>query len=60
MTTKLRPTQKVTSLFKLSFPRKYWQGVSPLAIDFLQRVLMLNPATRLSAAQALAHPWLQL
>ncbi|RLN21451.1 hypothetical protein BBJ28_00021441 [Nothophytophthora sp. Chile5] len=58
-TTQLRPNQKVSALYKLTFPRKYWQGVSPMAIDFLQRVLVLNPSGRLTAKEALNHPWLR-
>lgn len=59
-TTQLRPNQRVASLYKLTFPRKYWHGVSPLAMDFLQRVLVLNPSARLTASEALKHPWLRL
>ncbi|KAK1929173.1 putative myosin light chain kinase [Phytophthora citrophthora] len=58
-TTQLRPTQKIQSLYKLTFPKRYWHGVSPVAIDFLQRVLVLNPSTRLTATEALDHPWLR-
>jgi len=58
-TTQLRPNQKIQSLYKLTFPKRYWQGVSPMAIDFLQRVLVLNPAARLTATEALNHPWLR-
>ncbi|KAF1784025.1 Calcium/calmodulin-dependent/calcium-dependent protein kinase [Phytophthora cactorum] len=38
-TTQLRPNQKIQALYKLTFPKRYWRGVSPVAIDFLQRVL---------------------
>ncbi|KAF1787187.1 Calcium/calmodulin-dependent/calcium-dependent protein kinase [Phytophthora cactorum] len=41
-TTQLRPNQKIQALYKLTFPKRYWRGVSPVAIDFLQRVLVLN------------------
>ncbi|KAG7395608.1 hypothetical protein PHYBOEH_003445 [Phytophthora boehmeriae] len=58
-TTQLRPNQKIQSLYKLTFPKRYWQGVSPMAIDFLQRVLVLNPSARMTAAEALNHPWLR-
>lgn len=58
-TTQLRPNQKIQSLYKLTFPKRYWQGVSPMAIDFLQRVLVLNPSARLTATEALDHPWLR-
>ncbi|OWZ02366.1 CAMK protein kinase [Phytophthora megakarya] len=58
-TTQLRPNQKIQSLYKLTFPKRYWRGVSPVAIDFLQRVLVLNPTARLTATEALNHPWLK-
>lgn len=58
-TTQLRPTQKIQSLYKLTFPKRYWHGISPVAIDFLQRVLVLNPSTRFTATEALNHPWLR-
>ncbi|KAE8966138.1 hypothetical protein PR003_g21393 [Phytophthora rubi] len=58
-TTQLRPNQKIQSLYKLTFPKRYWHGVSPMAIDFLQRVLVLNPSARLTATEALNHPWLR-
>ncbi|KAF4316602.1 hypothetical protein BBO99_00008941 [Phytophthora kernoviae] len=58
-TTQLRPNQKIQSLYKLTFPKRYWQGVSPMAIDFLQRILVLNPSARLTATEALNHPWLR-
>lgn len=35
-----------------------WAHVSPAAVDFVQQLLVLDPAKRLSAAQALMHPWI--
>lgn len=35
-----------------------WQAVSRCARDFVTRLLLLNPADRMTAAQALAHPLL--
>ncbi|CAH0482941.1 unnamed protein product [Peronospora belbahrii] len=58
-TTRLRPNQTIQSLYKLTFPGRYWRGVSPLAIEFLQRVLELNPSMRFTATEALNHPWLR-
>ncbi|EGZ11565.1 hypothetical protein PHYSODRAFT_562681 [Phytophthora sojae] len=58
-TTQLRPNQKIQSLYKLTFPKRYWHGVSPMAIDFLQRVLVLNSSARMTATEALNHPWLR-
>lgn len=47
--THLRPNQKITSLYKLTFPAKYWADVSPEAKDLVQRILVLNPRKRLTA-----------
>lgn len=38
------------------FPQP-WPSVSNLAKDFIHRLLPLDPASRLSADQALRHPW---
>lgn len=34
-----------------------WPSVSNLAKDFIQRLLQLDPAARLTADQAIRHPW---
>lgn len=34
-----------------------WPSVSNLAKDFIQRLLPLDPASRLTADQAIRHPW---
>lgn len=34
-------------------------SASPLAVDFLQCLLRLDPAKRVSAAKALQHPWFE-
>lgn len=34
-----------------------WPSVSNLAKDFILRLLVLDPATRLTADQAIRHPW---
>ncbi|KAK4699362.1 ser/thr/tyr protein kinase RAD53, partial [Phenoliferia sp. Uapishka_3] len=33
-------------------------GISDIGIDFLRRLLIINPAERMSASDALKHPWL--
>ncbi|KAM3593880.1 uncharacterized protein V6R79_024372 [Siganus canaliculatus] len=40
-----------------SFHGDPWPSVSNLAKDFIQRLLPLDPATRLTADQAICHPW---
>lgn len=58
-TTQLRPDQSIQTLYRLTFPKRYWHGVSPMAVDFVRRVLVLDPSARLTASEALTHPWLQ-
>lgn len=36
-----------------------WQGVSEDAKDFVKKLLVVEPSTRLMASQALQHPWIQ-
>lgn len=42
-----------------SFDEQYWHGVSPQAKDFITKLLTIEPDVRLTAHQALEHPWLQ-
>jgi len=44
---------------KLQFFSPYWDAISAEAKDFVSHLLTRNPAKRLTAAQALAHPWLE-
>ena len=41
------------------FPSRFFAHVSPLAKDFIGRLLTSDPEIRMSAAAALAHPWLK-
>ena len=43
---------------KPTFTAKQWQKISPQAKDFVEKCLTKNPASRLSAEDALRHPWL--
>ncbi|KAM9839733.1 serine/threonine-protein kinase H1-like [Aulostomus maculatus] len=43
---------------RYSFCGEPWPSVSNLAKDFIQRLLSLDPATRLTANQAIHHPWM--
>uniref|UniRef100_A0A3Q1JGZ6 Protein kinase domain-containing protein n=1 Tax=Anabas testudineus TaxID=64144 RepID=A0A3Q1JGZ6_ANATE len=42
---------------KYSFNGDPWSSVSNLAKDFIQHLLAQDPATRLTADQAIHHPW---
>ena len=46
------------SLGKFSFPSPEWDNISFEAKDFIERLVNPNEVTRLTARQALAHPWL--
>ncbi|GAA5833488.1 hypothetical protein JCM11251_003509 [Rhodosporidiobolus azoricus] len=39
-------------------PEEYWTGVSDTARDFINRCLVIDQTKRLTASQALQHPWL--
>ncbi|KAF9180945.1 hypothetical protein BGZ49_004940, partial [Haplosporangium sp. Z 27] len=39
-------------------PVEYWQGVSEPAKSFITGLLTVDPSLRMTAAQALKHPWL--
>ena len=41
-----------------AFVDEDWEDVSDTAINFIRRLLIRAPAARMTAAQALAHPWL--
>jgi len=40
------------------FPEEYWKDISEDAKDFIRKLLVVNPAKRLTGKQALAHRWL--
>ena len=40
------------------FDPPQWNGVSAQAKDLIERMLTVNPAKRITAAEALQHPWL--
>ncbi|KAL8045247.1 hypothetical protein ABFX02_08G100600 [Erythranthe guttata] len=44
---------------KPDFRRKPWPGISNAAKDFVNKLLVKDPRARLTAAQALSHPWVR-
>lgn len=39
-------------------PIEYWSGVSSLAREFIKRCLTVDPKARMTAHEALQHPWI--
>lgn len=39
-------------------PLEYWRGVSLTAREFIRRCLTVDPAGRMTAHEALSHPWI--
>ncbi|KAJ8764480.1 hypothetical protein K2173_006220 [Erythroxylum novogranatense] len=44
---------------KPDFRRKPWPSISNSAKDFVKKLLVKDPSARLTAAQALSHPWVR-
>ncbi|XP_059640169.1 calcium-dependent protein kinase 28 [Cornus florida] len=44
---------------KPDFRRKPWPSISNSAKDFVKKILVKDPRARLTAAQALSHPWVR-
>ncbi|KAM0970251.1 hypothetical protein ACFX13_018617 [Malus domestica] len=44
---------------KPDFGRKPWPSISNSAKDFVKKLLVKDPRARLTAAQALSHPWVK-
>lgn len=40
------------------FPPEYWDPISEEAKDFIRKLLVVNPAERMTASAALTHPWI--
>ena len=42
----------------LQFPSPEWDTVTPEAKDLINKMLTINPAKRVTATDALKHPWI--
>jgi calcium/calmodulin-dependent protein kinase I len=40
-------------------PKEYWRNVSETAKEFIKRCLTIDPRARMTAHQALQHPWIK-
>ena len=43
---------------RFDFPEPYWTNVSESAKDLIRNLLVVDPKSRLSAEDALRHPWI--
>eukprot|EP00127_Corallochytrium_limacisporum_P000676 Clim_evm75s22 gene=Clim_evmTU75s22 len=43
---------------KFEYDPKYWKDISDSAKDLINKLLVVNPSKRLSAEEALEHPWI--
>lgn len=50
---------RAISVGKFGFDAPVWRTVSAAAKDLVRRLIVVDPAQRLTAQQALAHPWLR-
>jgi calcium/calmodulin-dependent protein kinase I len=47
-----------TTQGKVRFHQRFWKHVSMTARDFIERLLVVDPKQRMSASEALQHPWI--
>lgn len=47
----------IRSFFLFQFPSPEWDTVTPEAKNLINQMLTINPAKRITADQALKHPW---
>lgn len=48
-----------TANIKLKFAEKEWTSISVAAKDCIERMLILDPAPRMTASELLDHPWIK-
>ncbi|KAF7650057.1 hypothetical protein LDENG_00132130 [Lucifuga dentata] len=46
------------SQVNVEYPEDTFEGISPLAVDFIKSLLVKNPRKRATAEECLNHPWL--
>jgi calcium-dependent protein kinase len=44
----------------IQYPESKWSNISKSAKDLVQKMLTFNPAARVTAKEALSHPWIKL
>ncbi|KAJ1830864.1 Calmodulin-dependent protein kinase cmk2, partial [Coemansia sp. RSA 2708] len=56
--TEPRPLMLAMQSDNVEFDERFWWGISEHAKDFIRRCLRASPHERMTAEQALQHPWL--
>ncbi len=49
--------QQCEELFKIRFPAQFWSHISSDCKDFISSLLRVDPLLRMTAKNALSHPW---
>jgi calcium-dependent protein kinase len=44
---------------EVPFPEERWKKISPAAKDLVERMLTYDPLKRITAKEALGHPWIK-
>lgn len=44
---------------QFDFPSPYWDDISDIVKDLIKQILVVDPKSRLTAEDILAHPWVQ-
>ncbi|KAL2630669.1 hypothetical protein R1flu_015355 [Riccia fluitans] len=55
----IKPDARLSEIAVLQFDEEPWPSISAEAKDFLKHLLHKDPRKRSTAAQALAHPWIE-
>lgn len=53
-----RFSRKCTFISPVQYPSPEWDTVTPEAKNLINQMLTVNPAKRITAAEALKHPWI--
>lgn len=51
---------QIWPLCPFQFPSPEWDTVTPEAKDLINKMLTINPSKRITAAEALKHPWISV
>lgn len=54
----LRPVDNSDFIFIFKYPSPEWDTVTPEAKNLINQMLTVNPYKRITASEALKHPWI--